>query len=171
MGSLPEPGLADLPGDDPAARHRLPLRAVTYWRLRAASVGVVVVGLLTWGAAGLNWPAPAVRWVVVGVAVLWFLVVGVAIRPVVRRRLFWYSLSTTEIDLQHGWLSQIRTVVPMNRVQHLKSEQGVLARRFGLADLHIHTAAGTVLLHGLDEGEAAGVRTRIGLLAHLADDL
>lgn len=97
--------------------------------------------------------------------------VGAVIRPPIRRRLFWYSLSDREIDLQHGWLVQTRTLVPMNRVQHLKSEQGLLARRFRLSDLHIHTAAGSVLVQALDEDEAADVRARISLLAHLADDI
>lgn len=133
--------------------------------------GGFVVGLLTWGAIGLRWPDPAVRWILVGLAACWFFVVGAVIRPPIRRRLFWYSLSDREIDLQHGWLVQTRTLVPMNRVQHLKSEQGLLARRFRLSDLHIHTAAGSVLVQALDEDEAADVRARISLLAHLADDI
>ena len=83
----------------------------------------------------------------------------------------WYSISPDEIDLQRGWLVQSRTVVPMNRVQHLKSEQGLLARRFHLSDLHIHTAAGAIVIDGLDQHEAAAVRARISGLAGLADDV
>ncbi len=171
-GAEPPGGIAAaLPGDEPAARHRLPARTLTYWRVRGLAIGVVAVGLSVWWAAGVDWFVPAVRWTAVGAAVAWFLVVGVLIRPVVSWRLFWYAVTEDEIDLQHGWLVRTRTVIPMNRVQHLKSEQGLLARPFRLSVLHIHTAAGAVVVDGLDQEEAGAMRTRIGELAHLSDDL
>lgn len=160
-----------LPGDTPAARHRLPVRTLTYWRVRALVTGLLVVGLLVWWAAGSGWFTPTVRWTVTGAAAVWFLLIGVLIRPLVRWRTFWYAVTDDEIDVQHGWLVQARTVIPMNRVQHLKSEQGPLANRFRLSVLHIHTAAGPVGVDGLDQDDAAQLRIRIGRLAHLADDL
>ncbi len=167
--SLSAPALPDLPGDDPAERHRLPGRTLTYWRLRAvvaSIVGVAVVALLALVLTGIT---PGVRWTAVALLALWC-VVSVVVAPALRYRLFWYSVSSTEIDLQHGALVQTRTVVPMLRVQHLKSEQGLLARRFRLADLHVHTAAGTVVLRALDEDQATQIRNRIADAAGLADD-
>ena len=155
----------------PSARYRLPARTLTYWRVRALLTGVLVVALLTWWAVGADWFTPQVRWTITGVAGVWFLVVGVLIRPVIRWKLFWYAVTDDEIDLQHGWLVQTRTVVPMNRVQHLKSEQGLLAGRFRLSVLHIHTAAGPVVVDGLDQDDATQLRVRIGRLARLSDDL
>jgi membrane protein YdbS with pleckstrin-like domain len=160
-----------LPGDTPDARHRLPARTLTYWRVRALTTGLLVVGLLTWWAIGSDWFTPTVRWTVDVAAAVWFLVVGVLIRPLVRWKLFWYAVSDDEIDLQHGWLVQTRTVVPMNRVQHLKSERGLLAGHFRLAVLHIHTAAGPVVVDGLDADDAGALRVRIGRLAQLSDEL
>ncbi len=160
-----------LPGDSPAARGRLPTRTTAYWRVRGLISGTIVVGLAGWGAIGLSWPNAIVRWVVVAALAIWLLLIGALIGPPIRRALFWYSLSDIELDLQHGWLVQTRTVVPMSRVQHLKSEQGLLARRFRLADLHLHTAAGTVVVRGLDQDEAVSMRARISLLAQVADDL
>lgn len=173
-GGAPGPALgasSPLPGDVSASRRRLPTRSVIYWRLRGTLLAVVFVGLATWGAAGLDWFTTPIRWTIVGLTFIWFFVIGVALGPPFRRRFFWYSLSDREIDLQKGWLVQTRTVVPMSRVQHLKTERGLLARRFDLADLHIHTAAGAVVIDGLDGTEAAQIRTRIGELAGLADDV
>jgi membrane protein YdbS with pleckstrin-like domain len=170
----PEPAhwtAGPLPGDAPAHRHRLPTRTATYWRIKALMSGGVIVGLAIWGAVGLSWPSAALRWVVVGVLAGWLVLVRAVLGPPIRRRLFWYALSDVELDVQHGWLTRRRTVIPMSRVQHLKSEQGVLARRFRLADLHLHTAAGTVVVNGLDQDEATAMRARIGLLAEVADDL
>jgi membrane protein YdbS with pleckstrin-like domain len=163
-------GLPPLPGDEPGSRRRLPARVLAYWRLRAFVAGVVVVGVGVFGALELDWFTPVIRWVVVGLAAAWFFGVGAVLAPPIRRRFFWYSLSDSEIDVQHGWLVETRTVVPMSRVQHLKTEQGVLARRFRLADLHIHTAAGAIVLHGMDQSEADAIRGRISVLAGLSDD-
>ena len=162
---------ADLPGDLAVRRRRLPVRTRMYWRVRALGGGLLMVGVLLVATAGLAGLNPAARWTVAAVAAALYLVLGVLVRPVLRWRLFWYAVSDEEIELQHGWLVQSRTVIPMNRVQHLKSEQGLLARWFRLADLHIHTAAGPVVVAGLDQDEAAQLRTRIGRLAHLSDDL
>nr|WP_240189042.1 PH domain-containing protein [Nakamurella flavida] len=85
--------------------------------------------------------------------------------------MFWYAISETEIDVQHGFLVTSRTVVPMSRVQYLRSEHGVLADRFALANLHVHTAAGSVPLPGLDRAVADEVRARISRWAHLDDDV
>ncbi len=165
------PASRRLPGDELASRHRLPARTATYWRLRALGTGALVVGLATWGAVGLTWFTPAIRWAVVVGLAIWLLLINAGIGPPIRRRLFWYSLSDNELDMQHGAVVQTRTVVPISRVQHLKSEQGLLARRFRLADLHLHTAAGTVVVKGLDQDEAVAMRARIGSLAQVPDDL
>jgi membrane protein YdbS with pleckstrin-like domain len=149
----------------------LPARTLAYWRVRALVNGLVVVGLLSWWAAGSDWFNPPVRWTVAGAAAVWWLLIGVLVRPVVRWKLFWLAVTDDEIDVQHGWLVQTRTVVPMNRVQHLKSEQGLLAARFRLAVLHVHTAAGPVVVSGLDQDDAVLLRARIGRLAQLSDDL
>jgi uncharacterized protein len=159
-----------LPGDAVGERHRLPQRVVTYWRLRAVITFVVVTGIAAFLAWRIGWWTPQVRWTAVAVIGAVLLVVA-AVVPGLRYRTFWYALSPDEIDCQHGILVRTRTVVPMNRVQHLRSERGPLADRFRLASLHIHTAGGEVGLHALDRGEAEAVRTRIAALAHLADDV
>jgi len=134
-------------------------------------LGLVGSGFGSWGALELHWFNPLARWLVVVGICLWLFVISTAIGPPIRRCFFWYSFSADEIDLQHGWLVRARTVIPMSRVQHLKSEQGLLARAFRLADVHIHTAAGAVVLQCLDQEEAADLRRRISTLAGLADDV
>jgi membrane protein YdbS with pleckstrin-like domain len=159
-----------LAGDDPADRHRLPARAVSYWRIRALLTGIAAGAVILAAAVLLHWPSAPVRWVLAG-AVLVYLLSGVTAVPVIRRRIFWYAVDADEIEIQRGLFVVSRSVVPMTRVQHLKTEQGPLADRFRLAALHIHTAAGTVQMHALDTDEAADLRARIGRLANLADDV
>jgi membrane protein YdbS with pleckstrin-like domain len=108
---------------------------------------------------------------VVGVVAGWTLLVQAVIAPPIRHRVTWFALSERELEIQHGWFVVSRSVVPMNRVQYLQVERGPLARRFRLANLHVHTAGGMVPLRGMDDPEAERVRTRISALAHLEDDL
>ncbi|GAA1998322.1 PH domain-containing protein [Nakamurella flavida] len=165
------PGPEDLPGDRPADRERLPTRTRGYWTAQALLVGVPVTGLFVLWAVASGWFTPGVRWTVAALVAVLLIGVRAGIAPRVRHRLFWYAISETEIDVQHGFLVTSRTVVPMSRVQYLRSEHGVLADRFALANLHVHTAAGSVPLPGLDRAVADEVRARISRWAHLDDDV
>jgi membrane protein YdbS with pleckstrin-like domain len=169
--SAPGPATGDrLPGDDPADRRQLPARVIAYWRLRGALFGLLVLGVLGLLAWQTDWFTPAVRWSLVAV-VAGLLVVTVLVAPPIRYRIFWYAVSPEEIDISTGLYVRTRTVIPMSRVQHLRTDHGPIADRFRVATLHIHTAAGTVRLADLDRDEAEQVRTRIAALAQVSDDV
>lgn len=166
--AVPDP-VAPLPGD--SDRHQLPRRTVGYWRLQNTFSGLVipvaVVSTIAWFWTGLPvWVR--VGAVVAAVLIGLFLVFG---DPPLRYRRFWYAIGESEIDIEHGLLVITRTVVPMNRVQHLRMEHGPIADRFRLANLHIHTGAGEVSMRGLGRDEAEAIRIRVTELAHLSDDL
>ena len=93
------------------------------------------------------------------------------ILPPIRYRVFWYAISSTEIDIQKGIIFIQRSVVPMRRVQTLLSERGPIADHYRLTNLKIRTAAGSVTLSGLDRGEADELCERISRLTDLADDV
>ncbi len=93
------------------------------------------------------------------------------ILPPIRYRVFWYAISSREIDIQNGIIFIKRSVVPMRRVQTLLSERGPMADHYPMTNLKIRTAAGSVRLGGLDRGEADDLCERIGRLTNLADDV
>jgi len=165
-----EPGLGPLPGDLVGDRHRLPHRVIGYWRVRGAVLSVVVLAALSLLAWQTSWFTATVRWTVVGVVAL-LLLLALVFAPPIRYRIFWYAISPTEIDISDGLYVRTRTTVPMHRVQHLRTDHGPIADRFGVATLHIHTAAGTIRLADLDRDEAETVRIRISELAQLTDDV
>ena len=91
--------------------------------------------------------------------------------PEIRYRVFWYAISSTEIDVQSGIIFLKRSVVPMRRVQTLRSERGPIGDHYRMTNLKIRTAAGSVSLSGLDRREADELCERIGRLTNLADDV
>lgn len=157
-----------LPGD--ITRHQLPKRAVGYMRVQALLEWGLLTIAATVGAAFWSGLPDVVRWGV-PLVLLASTMGSAVVEPSIRYRTFWYAISPEEVDLRHGWFILRRTVVPMNRVQHLTVSQGPLAVRFRLAKISIHTAAGEITLQPLDHDEAEELRVRITALAGLSDDV
>ena len=65
----------------------------------------------------------------------------------------YYALRENDIIFHTGWLWRHLTIVPFNRVQHLRIDQGPIERKFNLSKLKIFTAGGTssdLTIPGLD---------------------
>lgn len=159
------------PPETAEARHeQLPDRAVTYWRvsllLRVVPVGIVVTVL----AIVLSWIPDAIRLLLI--AAVWIAaVVEVVVLPPIRRRIWWFSIGDEEVDLHHGLLTITRTVVPMVRVQHVDLHRNALADRFRLAEIQLHTAAGSLTIPALDRDQAERIRRQVAVLARVPDEV
>jgi len=164
------PATDPLAGDTLLERHRLSPLVTRYWRWRAffsaLPVFVMLVGLaivVPWGPSWLRWTIVSVLMAVAAVAI-------VILAPI-RYRVFWYAISPTEIDIQHGIIFIKRSVVPMHRVQTLRTERGPMADHYRMTNLKIKTAAGSVTISGLGRVEADELCDRISRLADVADDV
>ena len=76
-------------------------------------------------------------------------VVTIFIMPAVEYRQWRYFIGPDRIEIIHGIFFTNRTLIPINRIQHLKIEQGVLQKRFELSTVDIYTAGGTHQIKGL----------------------
>ena len=165
-----EPSAVALAGDLPAERHRLPGRVTTYWRWRVLCSSLPLLIMLVTAAIVLPWGPWWVRWGVVGVVMAAISVFMIILLPI-RYRVFWYAVSSTEIDIQNGIIFTTRSVVPMRRVQTVQSQRGPIADHYRVTNLKVRTAAGSVALSGLDRSEADELCASIGRLTELADDV
>ena len=157
----------------PAPRERLDPRARTLWRLSGALQAVPLVLVVGVGVGALVWfdvvsPPVAVVPAIVGLGLVG---VGVALVPDLIWRHWRYEIGEAEVDLQHGWLTVTRTLVPMARIQHVDTRRGPLQRRFGLASVVFYTAAGASEIPALADHVADATRDRIAVLANTRDDL
>jgi uncharacterized protein len=165
-----EPSVGPLAEDLPSERHRLPARVIRYWRWRAVYSSLPLLVVLVSGAIVLPWGPWWIRWSVVGVVVA-VIAAGMIILLPIRYRVFWYAISSTEIDVQSGIIFTKRSLVPMRHVQTLRSERGPMADHYQMATLKIRTAAGSVSLSGLDRAEADALCERISRMTNFADDV
>ena len=153
------------PPDVPEPTQRLAPAARLVWRATWIGVCIVAALVLVAMSSGIQggWSGPA--WALLAVVGI----VGAAVVPELRWRRWRWEVRDGEIDLQRGVLVFRRTLIPMERVQHVETERGIFDQAFGLATVKIHTAAGGHEIPLLTEGDAGRLRARIAELARTAD--
>ncbi len=163
----------EVPERLPAPRHQLDPRARQLWRLGSAMSGLVTVAFAALVAYGIHRAVDYdARWMWIAIgAALALAILNTWLSPNLRYRYWRYEIRADEADLQHGWLTRTRQLVPMSRIQHVDTRRGPLDRRFGLASVVLYTAAGPAYIPALANEIAADVRDRIATLANVHDDL
>lgn len=156
----------------PEPANRLAPRARAFWRLNEL---VQVVPLLA-AASAATWvlgrfPLPGwVLFVPVGAAAV-LAILTVMVAPELRWRHWRYEIGDDEVDVQHGLVTVIRTLIPLARIQHVETRRGPLERRLGLASVVLYTAAGSSEIPALADGVADALRDRIAALARTESDV
>ena len=137
-------------------------RFVNVLRWRGAVQSLVLLA-----AAGVGELILADRGLPNGLAVGPVLVVALWLTFVAPARKFAYwgfALDEGELQVAHGWLMRVHTIVPIGRVQHIDLSQGPIERACGVATVVLHTAGtdhSRVAVPGLSRDAAEGVRDRI----------
>jgi uncharacterized protein len=139
---------------EPGYRHVLTIRASAFW-LPLAIAAIVADQLLLSATPFHNIPS-------ILVPLLGLL--AVVVLPGRRYRRLGYALHPKLLQVVHGWLFHVDTMVPLVRVQHLDVTRGPLDKAFGTATLVVHTAGthnSIVTLPGLHPDKAAAIRDEI----------
>lgn len=88
----------------------------------------------------------------------------VFVLPKFRWKRWYYNVNDKSVDMLRGIVFKKRTVVPINRIQHVDTKQGPVYRKFGLSSINISTAATTHEIPALDEETATQLRNSISEL-------
>ncbi|HBX24444.1 MAG TPA: hypothetical protein DEF34_12565 [Desulfotomaculum sp.] len=146
---------------------RIDPRALRVWIINGTIKTIVLAVVLGISAAValmvFHWPG----WVPVipAVIVLLYGTLEIGVLPELRWKYWRYEVSEEEVDLQRGiWLLK-RTLLPLARVQHVDTRQGLIMRRYGLASVAISTAAGVHEIPALSVEVADELRDKISRLA------
>ncbi|MFC5278713.1 PH domain-containing protein [Halorubrum rubrum] len=145
---------------------RLHPRVRVVWVLRA----VLAAAILAAPVAGAHYLGYAPRWApVVAGAVL--LALGV-VHALLRYRRWSYEIREDALYLDRGVITQVRTTVPLVRIQHVDSRRGPVERGVGLASCVVYTAGSRgadVRIPGLTPDGASDLREELKRLAIRAD--
>ena len=157
----------------PPPREHLDPRARTLWRLSGLLQALpLVLGAVAVAFVLIHFevlPTPIALLLAAALALV--AVLGIWPYPDLLWRHWRYEIGEAEVDLQHGWLTVTRTLIPMARIQHVDTRRGPLQRRFGLASVILYTAAGASEIPALADDVADAARDRIAALANVSDDL
>lgn len=83
-----------------------------------------------------------------------------------------YEVNEQGVDMYRGIIILTRTMVPMNRIQHVDTKQGPIYRKFGLSSISLSTAATTHEIPALDEETAGYLRNMISdLVRQVKEDV
>ncbi len=154
---------------------RIHRNAIKAWAVNALIFGllwflpVIIYGGIAIGEslnASDNWYA-GINWILFSslfiVSLTLYLLTGV-LGPKVRWQRWKYDVSEKEVDMLRGIIIKKRTLVPINRVQHVDTRQGPVYRKFGLSSVTISTAATTHEIPALDDDTANELRNTISTL-------
>lgn len=143
------------------------------WMGRAA-ITAVVVGIIAYAVDrfflgigevfGINNFVP----IIVGVM---FLVVGV-VHSYLRYKVWRYEVREDALYLKRGVITQVRTVVPFVRIQHVDTSRGPIERLTGLASSVVYTAGSRgadVRIPGVEVERADELQHRLKKLAIAAE--
>lgn len=160
---------------------RIHQNAVKAWRITAALYGLfwltpsalyfaiaIAEGLernLEWQES-IDWPLFGI---ITTIAVIFYLLNAI-LYPRLRWKRWKYDVSDDEIDMLRGIIITKRTLVPINRVQHVDTRQGPIYRQFGLSSVTISTAATTHEIPALDDTTADELRNTISTLVRKVKD-
>ncbi len=156
----------------PPPGQQLDPKARTLWRLSALVGMLPVVAVALAGTFALWWFDWT--WWLIALPIPIALVIGVltvAVMPDLTWRHWRYEVGDDEVDLQYGVITQTRTLIPMARIQHVDTRRGPLQRRYDLASVILHTAAGANEIPALADPDAEEVRDRIARLANTREEL
>lgn len=156
-----------------APLHRVDRRAIYAWRMH--QIILIVVLLLAMTAAAyvmdyLEWPV----WISIAgfMLILSISPFSIYFGPQWEWTYTRYEITEKEVYLQSGRIFIERTIIPMIRIQHVESAQGPILRKYGLANLKIHTAGGgSFTIRALSMEEADQLRDRIGSWVRVEDDV
>jgi len=145
---------------------RLHPRIQLVWAVRALIGAGVLAGITAVAHVFLGVPRLAIAGVGLAVAALGF---GHAR---LRYRRWGWEIRDDEVYLERGVLTQVRTAVPLVRIQHVDSRRGPVERSIGLASCVVYTAGSRgadVRIPGLAPDDAGDLRERLKRLAIRAE--
>lgn len=149
--------------------------AIRAWTINALLYGLfwfIPAGFYAAIAAGIHSDSPEpwytfIDWILFSSLFLIGLILYLLIAfifPKLRWERWKYEVSDEGIDLLRGIIIKKRTVIPINRVQHVDTRQGPVYRKFDLASVAISTAATTHEIPALDNTTADELRNTISTL-------
>ncbi len=155
--NLPENTENKLPAEP---SKRIDENAIKAWKLSALLFGalIYVIPGLAYLIYKLDGDISMLYPIILGPVAIMLHCFMIFVLPKIRWKRWKYDVTDKGIDMQRGIIIKKRTIVPINRIQHVDTRQGPLYRKYGLSSISMSTAATTHEIPALNEERAVELR-------------
>jgi hypothetical protein len=147
------------------ALHALDASITSIWTIKLLGLtALVFFPALFYDLTHLLSPDPWVPFGVLSGTVLGLGLLYSFVWPRLRYRAWGFALRPEELYVEHGVVTNVRTVVPLRRIQHVDVSQDLIEREYALGRLVVHTAgsrSSDVVVPGLPLTEAERIRDEV----------
>lgn len=147
--------------------------AVKMWRIsNSVGHGIVflIIAVLIVCTEILNWYGwiGVVLYIIGGITVL-SSIYSILIEPVFLQRTWRYKIDPQFVQLKHGKWQIQHTLIPMEKVEYVRTEQGPIMRRFQLYKIEIGTTTSNHVIPAIASDEAKKLQAEIAVYAKIQD--
>lgn len=126
---------------------RIEYNSIRVWRVTYLII-LIVISIIAVGYAALvqsNMKFTHTSYMLLGILLL-TIIRGIIFIPKIKYNNWKYNLSNRTLILEFGIFSRKNIVIPINRIQYVDTNQGIINRRYNLTDLTIFTAGGKITI-------------------------
>jgi len=149
----------------PLLANQMPERIKGVWRLTdivSSLIALLLGGIVIIALTYFNWFNTIWYWIaVIYFSIIIVLTVFSLLLVPYRYKFHRFEINSTELAFQEGYIFRKITFVPINRIQHIETEQGPFLRRAQLMEVVVTTAATSHRISGLDIDDAQALRQQI----------
>lgn len=94
---------------------------------------------------------------------------SILFEPYFLQKTWRYEIDELHIQLKHGSINQVHSLIPMTKVEYVTTNQGPFLRKYGLYNLQIGTVTSSHQIPAIPKDEAMQLRAQIAELANIKD--
>jgi uncharacterized protein len=93
----------------------------------------------------------------------------IVVKPIYVQRTWRYKIDQQFVQLKHGKWQVKHTLIPMEKVEYVRTEQGPIMRIFDLYSIEIGTTTSKHVIPGIPSDEAKRLKAQIATYAKILD--
>jgi uncharacterized protein len=148
--------------------------AVKVWRISNTiehGIAILILTVLVVCAEKFGW----YDWIGI---VLYFLggftvfssIFSIFIEPTYLQSTWRYKIDQQFVQMKRGKWQEQHTLIPMEKVEYVRTEQGPIMRRYGLYNIEIGTTASNHIIPAIGRDEAKRLKALIAIYAKIQDE-
>ncbi|WP_462408513.1 PH domain-containing protein [Neobacillus sp. Marseille-QA0830] len=152
---------------------KISANSVKVWRI-TNTIGHVTALLFTFVLLLCSGKFDWYEWIstilyIIGAITISSAIYSIGVEPVYLQRTWRYRIDPQFVQIKHGRLSEKHTLIPMEKVEYVRSKQGPVLRRYDLYSLEVGTTTSVHTIPAIPSEEANTLRAQIAVYAKMKD--